>query len=574
LYNGFYSSDIEKNSELNMKNKLLLVFIMALTVLLGGFSQTRQAEAVTRSAPFSRGVNFSSWFEAESAQSINFTKYTEKDFADVKRFGADVIRLPISMHSMTSGRSKYILDPLFLKFLDTAVDWAEKYGLYIIIDNHSFHPVNHTPNNIDKILLPVWAQIAQRYKDRSDYVIYEILNEPHGITDKRWGKIQEKAIETIRRYDQKHAIIVGGTDFNSIEKLSAIPRYSDQNLIYTFHFYDPFLFTHQGSTWGEPLLGLLAGVPFPYDRSRMPETPNAMRGTWIESALRDYERSASDAVLNASLDRVVAFSRERNVPVFCGEFGVFIPNSLPEDRVRWYEFVTNALSRRNIARASWDYYGGFGIFNTDRGGDINYDVNVGVVRAMGFTPPAQSVRRQEILSAGFGIFDDYPNSQYVTVESWGDGMEFSMYDTNTAEGEFAIRWGNAALYNSFRFVLNRTGDFSRLAAEGYFLEFKARTERAVNFDVRLLNSESSSSIPWRVRYTIDERALPADGKWHTIRIPLAGMEEQGAWLNSTQQWLNPRREFTWQDITTLEFVAEQSAMRGRRVWIDSIRITK
>jgi len=550
------------------------MFVMALAVLSGVFSQAGQAETAPRSTPFSRGVNFSGWFEGDSAQSINFTKYTEKDFADVKKLGADVIRLPVKMHSMTSGFPKYTLDPLLLKFLDTAVDWAEKYGLYIIIDNHSFHPVKPTSNNIDRILIPVWAQIAQRYRDRSDYVIYEILNEPHGISDRRWGKVQEKAIQTIRKYDQRHAIIVGGTDFNSIGKLSALPRYSDPNLIYTFHFYDPFLFTHQGASWAGPLMAELFEIPFPYESGRMPKIPAKLRDTWIEYNLNnDYPGDSSPSKLTDTLDMVVAFSKERNVPVFCGEFGVFIPNSLPEDRVRWYEFVTNALDSRNIARASWDYYGGFGIFNSGQMGDINHDVNVAVVRAMGFTPPAQSVRRQEVLSAGFSIFDDYPNGQYVTVENWGD-MEFSMYDTNAAEGEFAIRWGNAAQYNPFRFVFKRSEDFSRLAAEGYFLEFKARTEKAVSFDVRFINSESSSSIPWRKRYTINEKTLPADGKWHTIRIPLADMEEQGAWLNSTQQWVNPTGEFTWHDIILLEFVAEQSALRGRRVWFDSIRITK
>jgi len=322
-------------------------------------------------------------------------------------------------------------------------------------------------------------------------------------------------------------------------------------------------------------MGYLSGVPFPYERGRMPEIPKILNGTWIEYNLNnDYPRDSSSSKLEETLDMVVAFSRERNVPVFCGEFGVYIPNSQPEDRVRWYEFVTDALDRRNISRTSWDYYGAFGIFNTGLMGDINHDVNVAVVRAMGFTPPAQSVRRQEILSAGFSIFDDYPNGEYVTVENWGDGMEFSMYDTNTAEGEFAVRWGNAAQYNSFRFVFKRTADFSRLAAEGYFLEFKARTERAVSFDVRFLNSESSSSLPWRMHYAINEGTLPPDGRWHTIRIPLASMREQGAWLNSTQQWISPRGEFTWQDITVLEFVAEHSAFRGRRVWFDSIRIAK
>jgi len=534
--------------------------------------QNSQAEPVAAFTKFSKGVNFSGWFETDSAQGINFTKYVEQDFADVKKMGADVIRLPVKMHSMTGGAPDYKLDPLLLKFLDIAVGWAEKYGLYIIIDNHSFHPVNRTEDDVDKILIPVWTQIAQRYKDRGDYIVYEILNEPHGISDKRWGEVQGTAIDAIRRIDQKHAIIAGGTDYNSIGKLSALPKYSGSNLIYTFHFYDPYIFTHQGASWGgEPTLGTLAGVPFPYDRSRMPRTPSNLRGTWVEGALNDYQHSSSIQTLNAALDKAVEFSKERNVPVFCGEFGVYLINSRQEDRVRWYEFVSDALDRRRIARTSWDYFGGFGIFNAEGLGDINYDVNTAVVKAMGFTPPAQSVRRPEPVS-GFTIFDDYPDRRYVTIGYWGGGSNFSMFDTNAAEGEFSMRWGNVSQYNTIWFgFVNK--DFSVLAAGGYFLEFKARTERPVNFDVRFVNPENASSTPWRMRYTINQDILPPDGKWHTIRVPLADMKEHGAWINAAQQWVGPKGEFSWANVSQLEIVAEHGNITNN-VWFDSIKITR
>jgi len=532
----------------------------------------KNVDAALRRTPFSKGVNFSGWFESFSASGIPFTKYTEQDFADAKSLGVDVVRLPVKMHSMTGAAPDYTIDPLLFRFLDIAVDWAEKYELYIIVDNHSFDPVRGLEDSIDKILLPVWTQIARRYKDRSDYVVYEILNEPHGISDARWGEVQGMAIETIRRIDQKHAIIVGGTDYNSIKKLSVLPKYSDPNLIYTFHFYDPHVFTHQGATWGEPSMASLAGVPFPYDSRRMPRVPADLRGTWVEGALSaDYSRAASPATLNATLDRVVAFSRERDVPVFCGEFGVYMINSKQKDRVTWYGFVANALDRRNISRASWDYYGGFGVFNSNRG-SFNHDLNTEVVRAMGFSPPPQTQRDEQPLDTGFVVFDDYPNHSRVTAGSWGG--DFSLYDYNSAAGDFAICWGNASQYNAFYFVFDRGGgDFSSLVQDGYILEFRARTEHPARFDVRFLNPETQVSFPWRVRYAIDENVLPPDGKWHTIRIPLANMREHGAWINASQKWHEPKNEFSWERIDRLEFVAEYSDLAGF-IWFDEIKITR
>ncbi|MDR0301781.1 MAG: glycoside hydrolase family 5 protein [Treponema sp.] len=558
-----------------------IFFIFIVSVFLAGCNTSEPAtvdysegnvDGVLASSPFEKGVNFSGWFESFSASSIPFTKYVEQDFVNVKSLGADVIRLPIRMHSMTGGQPDYTLDPLLLKFLDMAVDWAEKYGLYIIIDNHSFDPVKNTEDDIDKILIPVWEQVAQRYKNRSDYVIYEILNEPHGISDARWGEVQGLAINAIRKHDTKHYIIVGGTDYNSLGKMSALPEYSDTKLIYTFHFYDPYLFTHQGAGWGgPPVLSSLAGVPFPYNSKRMPKIPAELKGTWVEGSLNySYSKDADPNTLYNTLNKAVSFSKERNVPIFCGEFGVYMINSLKEDRVRWYQIVSKALAKRRISRTSWDYYGGFGIFNSEGRGDFFADLNTDVVRALGFTPPPQKPYQYEPFKTGFTIYDDYPNRDF-TCGYWDESTDFSLYDTNAAKGDFSIRWGNASQYNTFYFVFERGGNLSEVANNG-ILEFQARTEGKAKFDIRFVNPESPSSIPWRMRYTIDDTLLVPDGKWHTIRIPLNSMEDLGAWINSTQEWIPSQNKFSWNNIKQLDFVAEHGDMKGVYVWFDDIKL--
>jgi endoglucanase len=335
-------------------------------------------------APFSKGVNFSKWFEAHKIADFIFTKFVEKDFEDVKSLGADVIRLPIAFHNFTAGDKNHTLDPAILEGIDTAVDWAEKHQIYIILDNHSFHPVNKTPADIDKILLPVWRQVAERYKNRSEYVLYEVLNEPHGISDKRWGAIQGAAIEEIRKIDDKHSVIIGGTEYNSIAKLKEIPKYKDENLIYTFHFYDPHIFTHQGATWNSPSLAPLSGLTFPAEKDKIPKPHETFTGTWVEEALKYYEVDAKTEKLNATLDKALDFSKERGVPVFCGEFGVYMKQCDPASRARWYEFVCGALKERGISWTCWDYFWGFGLFKTEARGDFKTDLNLDIIQAMGF----------------------------------------------------------------------------------------------------------------------------------------------------------------------------------------------
>jgi len=351
--------------------------------------------------PFSRGFNFSKWFEARTFQDIVFTKFTEQDFIDVKRLGADVIRVPIAFHNFTLGDKAHTLEPQpslttgkwsgegstldkgLLKYLETAVDWAEKHEIYIIIDNHSFHPIDPTDTHIDKILIPVWEQTAEHFKNRSKFVIYEILNEPHGIPDGRWSEIQEAAIKAIRKIDEKHTIIVGGTNYNSLDKMTKVTIYKYDNLIYTFHFYDPHIFTHQGAAWNKPSLAPLSGLPFPYDKNKIPKPHETFIGTWVEDSLNSYEEDSKLTKLSTALDKADKFSNENKVPVFCGEFGVFMRQSPREDRIKWYKFIREELEKRNIPWACWDYFGGFGIFKTEKRGDFPQDLDLDIVNAIG-----------------------------------------------------------------------------------------------------------------------------------------------------------------------------------------------
>ena len=144
---------------------------------------------------FNRGVNLTGWFQTSSAQQIQFTKYTKKDFQNIKSLGCDVIRLPINLFYMTNGSPDYTIDPLMYEFLDQAVNWAEELQIYLILDNHTNDDLASKNANLETVLKKVWVQMAEHYKNRSNYVLYEILNEPNGtLTTAAWGKIQQAAI--------------------------------------------------------------------------------------------------------------------------------------------------------------------------------------------------------------------------------------------------------------------------------------------------------------------------------------------------------------------------------------------
>lgn len=338
--------------------------------------------------PFTKGVNLTEWLQASNVNKINFEKFTKKDFADIKSLGCDVIRLPFNLHGFTKGAPDYVIEPRFLHYLDSAVNWAEELNIYLILDNHSFDPSTNTQPSIENILVKVWPQLAQRYKDRSDYIMYEVLNEPHGIDDAIWNAIQQKAIDAIRSKDTKHTIVIGPASWNSYLNLDKMPVYNDPNLIYTFHFYEPFSFTHQGAGWNTPNMSTLKGVPYPYDASRMPECPANLKGTWVEDALKRYPLQGNAEYIKSQLDIAINFMKSRHVKIFCGEFGALMYNSDNADRVKIYNDTKTYMEANGIAWTSWDYTGSFGLFKKGSDQKFEKDLNVPLLKALGFNVPS------------------------------------------------------------------------------------------------------------------------------------------------------------------------------------------
>lgn len=525
---------------------LLLALSLSTTMLLA------------QQAPFSKGVNLTEWFQASSAQQIQFSRYTQKDFEQIKSLGCDVIRLPINLHFMTSGAPDYELDPLFLFFLDQAVDWAEETEINLILDNHTFDPAVSTDPNIGIILEKVWRQMATHFQSRSTLLFYEVLNEPHGISDVLWNEIQQEVVKTIREVDDEHTIVIGGADWNSFNNLAAMPVYEDDNLIYTFHFYDPFLFTHQGASWVAPSMVPLANLPYPFDAAEMPELPASMEGSWQESLYNNYNNDGRAEAIRELIDIAVDFREERNVPIFCGEFGVYIPNSPPEDRVEWYRDVRSYLDEKEIAWTSWDYHGGFGLFNAGSNALFDHDLNIALLEAMGLNTPPQSPFELRPDSSGFFVYRDFIETG-IRDASFSNGPLQFYNDQSANYGQYCIYWTDAVQYNGINFDFAPNRDLSYLVNQDFALDLFVRWDQTgQRFDIRFVDTkENASDRPWRIRLTIDENEVPADNEWHHLHLPLSDFVEHGSWDDNT--WHEPQGLFDWSAIDRLEVVAEHGS---------------
>ena len=556
---AFYRFYFKQKKDFFMKRFLILSFVIAVAVYGG--------------TPFRQGVNLTNWFQAQSAHQIQFNKFDRQDLENIKKLGFDVIRLPINLHNMTTGAPNYTIDPLLFSFLDQVVDWAEDLNLYLILDNHSFDPSVSTAPNIGDILIPVWQQMASHFKNRSDHVLYEILNEPHGIADDTWNNIQQQVVAAIRAIDSVHTIVIGPAGWNSYQNLQYMPVYSDSNLIYTFHFYEPFLFTHQGASWTSPPMVSLAGVPFPYMASRMPDCPPDLKGTWIEGALNDYQNKGTVGYVRSQLDIAIRFAQERNVPIFCGELGVYMRNSNPTDRVIWYQIVNDYLKQYDLPFTTWDYTGGFGLFEKGSNALFDYDLNVPLLKALGLKVPPQKEYVMRPDSIEFYLYSDAFGRHINAINNnWQGNLDY--YDSsNPHNGQFCLYWCDAAQYASIGFDFVPDKDLSVLKDKGFVLDFWVKAQgKASSFDVRFVDTKTNDpdDHPWRMKATINASALRWDGTWQNIRIKLSDFIEGGSWDNG---WFNPQGKFDWQAIDRFEIVNEYGDMSGTNLWFDDMQIT-
>ena len=543
-----------------MRAKVYILCIVCSATLLQGQSPQ---------CPFTRGFNLAGWFQGASAGEIS-NVYTLTDLEHMMALGADHVRVPIDLYNLAGDGPGYVIDPILLLYLNRLVDWTEHLGLYIILDNHTHVPLSDDAERSDR-LIALWQQMADHFKNRSELLHYEILNEPFGLADAEWGTLQRLVIEAIRAIDVTHTVIVAPNAMSHFDHLDLLPEYADANLIYTFHFYDPFLFTHQATNWTDPSMENLTGVPFPYDASRMPAMPAAFTGNWLGQLWEGYDQAGTRAALQGRMQIAVQFRDSRHVPIHCGELGVWQPGAVYEDRIQWHADIHAFLETDSIAWTLWGYKGGFGIYKENSQGDFPEDLDLPLLDALGLNRPGAVEIRPD--TSGMILYDDLVDGRFF---DGGTSGTLNLHDTgDPAQGLHCLHWTGATRYSAVTWRFTDPRDFSWLKDQGYRIRFQIKTDTpTLRFDLRFLDTDLSDGTdhPWRMVKTIDHSAVAMDGAWQEVDFALKDMIDAGAWHNGI--WYNAENKFDWTRIDRFEIVAEHHDLNTNNLWLDEIEIYK
>jgi endoglucanase len=216
----------------------------------------------------------------------------------------------------------------------------------------------------------------------------QTANEPPGV-GASWQPIQAEVIRTIREAAPRTTIITatplyyGSGTFGTTGAITELSPYRDTNVVYGLHFYEPFVFTHQGAGWAIPGMEFISDLRFPaqVDQTEALSWDYRQRyvGTRYEPVVdlvRYYGLDGWDTQkVRDRLNEAFAWGRRHGVPMILDEFGVFGAHVDDASRYTYLNAVRSAAEDASVGWTLWDYNSEFGIIaRTKSGRSIQYAV--------------------------------------------------------------------------------------------------------------------------------------------------------------------------------------------------------
>ncbi|MEX2369407.1 MAG: cellulase family glycosylhydrolase, partial [Bacteroidales bacterium] len=168
----------------------------------------------------------------------------------------------------------------------------------------------------------IWSQIATRFAGKSEKLIFEIINEPYGLTKSENDDLHQRILSIIRKTNPTRLVIFQGHNWGGSDELieAAIPDPEDPYLIGSFHSYDPWPFGLEGTG----SFGTAAQI-------------NTLRNKFIS---------------------VKEWSDAHNIPVFLGEFACHSSADFMS-RMKHYQTYVELSHTYGFCYCSWDDGGNF-----------------------------------------------------------------------------------------------------------------------------------------------------------------------------------------------------------------------
>lgn len=211
----------------------------------------------------------------DNPSSPDLSHHDENTYKELSEMGFNSVRFYINYGLFEDDDRPYHYKKSGFNWLDKNIRWAKKYGMGIIINMH--YPQGGYQSNggglelwtnksYQNRLTALWKKIAKRYANEPTVWGYGLVNEPvvsmqntMAKTFSQYNNLMNRIVSAVRSVSPYQAIFVEGIcaavkengerEYEYFTPENSFAKIDDNNIVYEFHNYSPFYFTHQNTDW-------------------------------------------------------------------------------------------------------------------------------------------------------------------------------------------------------------------------------------------------------------------------------------------------------------------------------------
>ena len=267
------------------------------------------------------------------------------DFQDMAATGANVARAFIRVLAACSSCSNFVIAPSTWAYMDGVVAAGRKYGFKVVFvlapmpaGDKALYWTNPA---LQTGIANVWSEIATHFQGDTTIAGFDVLNEPVPPTKdvaqaaQMWRSFATQLIKSVRQADPNRMVVVEPAPWADVKSLQFMAPFPFTNVLYSIHFYHPYLLTHQG-IYGNPV-----GVAYPTAK-------------WNKDWLSQRLQPARD------------WSAKYQMPLYVGEFSTarWTPGSTA--------YLTDLVNLLEAEKWPWTYHA----FRSSPAWDAEFPANV------------------------------------------------------------------------------------------------------------------------------------------------------------------------------------------------------
>ncbi len=267
-------------------------------------------------------------------------KTTKEMFDTVKSKGFKTIRIPVTWRGHFGDAPDFLIDKEWLDRVEEVVNYALDGKTYVIINSHHDEWVTltaETKTEVKDKICKIWVQIAERFKEYDDHLVFETLNEPRLYgTQYEWTGGTPEARSILNELNDAIVKAIRSTGGNNPMRHIMIPTYcastveeaqkglvippGESRIIVSQHLYFPYYFT-------------------------MDVSPSTSTDKW--GSEKDKKN------LTAEFERIYDIFIKKGMPVVIGEWGS-INKSNEDARIAHAKYFMEEAYKRGICAIWWD----------------------------------------------------------------------------------------------------------------------------------------------------------------------------------------------------------------------------